>query len=103
MTAKQASRPAQHRLFFALWPEDSLRERIGAAVLPKVEGRRARKVRLANLHITLAFLGSVHESDLAKVVEAGDRIRGEPFELTIDQLESWRAAHVAWGVVRPCR
>lgn len=101
MSAEHGPRSAQHRLFFALWPDDSLRERIGAAVLPQLEGRRARKVRLANLHITLAFLGSVLESDLAKIVEAGNRTRGEPFDLTINRLESWRAAHVACLMIAP--
>ncbi len=101
MIAEPAPRVARHRLFFALWPDEALRERIGHAVQPKLAGRRARKVPSANLHVTLAFLGAVLDTDLAKVVDAGDRTHGEPFEFTIDRLESWRAAHVACLMIEP--
>jgi RNA 2',3'-cyclic 3'-phosphodiesterase len=90
-----------HRLFFALWPSDELREQIGRAVMPALEGRPARPVRPANLHITLAFLGSITADRFPAVLDAGDQIDGEPFDLTIDHLESWRAAHVACLTLSP--
>ncbi len=101
MVIEQTSKPAKHRLFFALWPDDSLRERLGAAVSPKLDGRRARKVRLANLHITLAFLGAVLEGDIPNVIAAADAVIAESFELALERLESWRAAHVACLMIAP--
>jgi RNA 2',3'-cyclic 3'-phosphodiesterase len=101
LVIEQTSTPTKRRLFFALWPDDSLRERLGETVLPTLDGRRARKVRLANLHITLAFLGAVRENDVQNVIAAADRVIAEPFDLTLDRLESWRAAHVACLVIAP--
>lgn len=86
---------AKHRLFFALWPSDALRDQIAHTVGPLIEGRRARKIRAANFHITLAFLGSVSDDRFEDVVKAGNEVSAAPFDLTIDHLESWRAAHVA--------
>jgi 2'-5' RNA ligase len=98
---KHGETEARRRLFFALWPDDALREQMGRAVRPIVEGRRARAVRLANLHITLAFLGAIGRESVRNVIDAADQIRGEPFELTIDHAESWRAAHVACLMISP--
>jgi len=93
--------PAKRRLFFALWPDDALRSEIARAVRPVLEGRRARAVRTANLHITLAFLGAVAEERVNDAIEAGEQVRGEAFELAIDHVESWRAAHVACLTLAP--
>lgn len=81
------------RLFFALWPSDDLREQVARGVAPALEGRRARPVPSANFHITIAFLGSIAAGKLPAVIDAADQVDGEPFELTLDRLESWRAAH----------
>lgn len=56
-----------------------------------------RPVRADNLHVTLAFLGSVPERRLR---ELGDVAReaaegaGPAVELSFDRLEHWRAAHI---------
>ncbi|MEK7758301.1 MAG: 2'-5' RNA ligase family protein, partial [Pseudomonadota bacterium] len=47
------------RLFFALWPDPVLQQRLAQAaeaLLPRAAGRR---VRAENLHCTLVFLGAV--------------------------------------------
>ena len=46
-------RPETRRLFLALWPEDTVRRDI-AALATEVAGRR--RIRDANLHLTLVFL-----------------------------------------------
>ena len=99
--SSSAERGPVHRLFFALWPNDALRQQISDLVEPFLEGRKARRVRVPNLHITLAFLGSVAQHDLPKVIEAADRVSGAAFDLTLDHLETWRRAHVACITVDP--
>jgi 2'-5' RNA ligase len=89
------------RLFFSLWPDDALRARLVAATDALLAGKRARKTHPANLHLTLAFLGSVPPEALDAVIAAGDQVRASQFELTFDRLESWRAAHVACITIDP--
>ncbi|HEY8539692.1 MAG TPA: RNA 2',3'-cyclic phosphodiesterase [Steroidobacteraceae bacterium] len=94
-------RSATRRLFFALWPSDDLREQIARAVEPLLAGRRARPIPAANLHMTLAFLGSVLETKLPDVMAAAREVTGAPFVLRLDRAESWRRAQVAWLPVDP--
>src|SRR6185437_8750463 len=98
-------REPARRLFFALWPDEAMRH---AMVLATHEVTRAcggRAVPTENLHVTLAFLGSVPERRLAQLGEialaiagaprsVGAHSAGSPLELTFDHLEYWRAARL---------
>jgi len=83
------------RLFFALWPDASIRHNMAkrSLELPPHDGRR---IHPQDLHITLAFLGPVGVEGLPCVLEAGDRIRGEPFTLDLDLLSFWPKPRVVW-------
>lgn len=83
------------RLFFALWPDASVRQSLGALQrgLPENLGRRTHG---ADLHITLVFLGQVDDDRRPCVEQAAGAIRGRPFELNIDRLEHWRGPRVLW-------
>ena len=47
-----------------------------------------------NLHVTLAFLGSVAAERIGNVLRAGDAIAAEAFTFTLDQIECWRRSEV---------
>jgi 2'-5' RNA ligase len=81
------------RLFFALWPPDSIRGTLAEAVGPLREAE-ARAVTAANLHVTLIFLGQTDPNRLTGLLSVADRIEANPFELRLDRVESWRAARV---------
>ena len=84
------------RLFFALWPEPELRQRIAVAaagLLPRDAGRR---VRAENLHCTLVFLGAVEAAQRLCLEDAASLVRSEPFALTLDRLGYFRRSQVAW-------
>jgi 2'-5' RNA ligase len=84
------------RLFFALWPDDALRrslERIGAALSQRTQGKA---VPAAKVHMTLVFLGEVPEGRFAHAVAAASRVKGEAFDLALDEVGAFRSAHVAW-------
>jgi len=89
------------RLFFALWPNESMREALSAAVDGAMKAvRGGRPVPLSNLHVTLAFLGSVPEPSLAHLIERARQVSGvgEPSSATIDmrldRIEHWRRAEL---------
>src|SRR5262245_55605757 len=82
------------RPFFALWPDDVLRQRIWASTREAVTESRGRPTSIANLHVTVLFLGEVPEDRFASVRAAGDAARAEPFELELDSVEVWKRSGV---------
>jgi 2'-5' RNA ligase len=76
------------RLFFALWPDPPLR-----GMLAELAGRHvpdgARRLAAQNLHLTLAFLGSVAEARLPEVLAAAGEIRAAPFTFTLERVSYW--------------
>jgi len=97
LTQKLATR----RLFFALWPTETLREQIEELVRPVLSGCNARLIPPANFHVTLAFLGSVTDDALASIMDAAGQIDSEAFELTFDHVETWMSAHIACLAITP--
>lgn len=92
------------RLFFALWPDHGMREALAAAVDEAVSALRGgRPVPLPNLHVTLAFLGSVPEASLPRLLELATRVGGAApadgpssgsIEMRLDRIEHWRRAEI---------
>lgn len=87
--------PQTQRLFFALWPEDGLRQDIQRSL--RHWGRwGGRPVAPDNLHITLAFLGSVTAETRQCLERMADGVRAAPFELALDRLGYWARPRVIW-------
>lgn len=93
------------RLFYALWPDEAMREAMVQATRKQARASGGRPVPAANLHVTLAFLGSVPQRRLPELAEIGrgaaETLRpalaaaasaGGFLELAFDHLEHWRAA-----------
>lgn len=83
-----------HRLFFALWPSDELRERIEKVTREPAQKSRGRLTPPRNFHITLAFVGDVPGERIAAVLEAAAKTIAPPFELVLEQVELLRRSHV---------
>jgi len=93
MSSRGSTKPK--RLFFALWPDAVLRaaaDKLGRKWLHK----RGKHLEPENLHITLAFLGSIPPEQFDCVVAAADSVVGMPFELQLDRLGQFLRARVAW-------
>lgn len=88
---------SEYRLFFALWPDERLRERMfdAARKLPHA-GPRAYRVKPDRYHITLLFLGEADGATLERARDAADTVRAAPFELTVDRAGSFPRARVWW-------
>jgi RNA 2',3'-cyclic 3'-phosphodiesterase len=91
---------AERRLFFALWPDATLRDQLDRAIVSALPPRAGRPIPLENLHITLVFLGQVAESRIACIEQAAARPRATRFELVLDRIAWWRQSQVLW--LGPC-
>lgn len=82
------------RLFFAFWPDEATREAMHHAARKAVRGSGGRPVPAANLHMTVAFLGSVAESRIDEVRAVGRAVGravpvGPAFEIVFDGVAFW--------------
>lgn len=81
------------RLFYALWPDDEIRNRL-AALQSQVNGR---KVVPENLHMTLAFLGQQSRELLPKLHQVIDELPFDSMTLEIDRFGYFKKPQVAWA------
>jgi 2'-5' RNA ligase len=83
------------RLFFALWPDEEQRAALVRATGKTVHHSGGRPVPEENLHVTLAFLGSVLESRLEELSVIARRIaaifprNALPLAVSLEALEHW--------------
>jgi RNA 2',3'-cyclic 3'-phosphodiesterase len=91
-------------LFFALWPEPALQSALAVATQDVVLASSGRPTPPENFHITLAFVGSVPESSVAKVEAVGHEVAAEtgwaPVKLILDAVEYWKKAKVVCATAR---
>jgi 2'-5' RNA ligase len=88
---------ASERLFFALWPDEALRDELA---------RRARPIQAAaldgqavpddNLHITLRFMGTLDPDARARAEQAAGRVRHRDITLQLDRAGHWEQPRVLW-------
>lgn len=102
------------RLFFALWPDDTLRVAVARATHKVVRESGGRAVPARNLHATLLFLGSVAELRIpeleriaarASVLTKGAAIDvAAPPQLLFERIEFWEKPRVLVATTResPC-
>ncbi|MEK7207600.1 MAG: RNA 2',3'-cyclic phosphodiesterase [Pseudomonadota bacterium] len=92
----ELTRPKTRRLFFALWPGQSLQQQLYELAGQTLKANAGRRVAAENMHLTLAFLGAVTEPDQARYEAAASAVRGSAFTLTFDQLGCFRRAGILW-------
>ena len=80
------------RLFFALWPNDSVRGQLAQAA----HRWTRRPIADASLHMTLVFLGSRTLEERACFSEAVPAVRVDAFQLTLDYLGAWPRRGIRW-------
>jgi 2'-5' RNA ligase len=90
-----------HNLFFALWPDDDVRERIASAArrLEETHAPHGRWIGPHRYHLTLRYLGAhatLPEPLLATAHAAGDAVRTRAFEFALDIAGSFRNRDIPW-------
>jgi 2'-5' RNA ligase len=93
----QVARRDPVRLFFALWPDEEVRAQLArwSRELHVVCG--GRPTRPENLHVTLAFLGSVENASVVEVERAADTVSPRACPLILDQPGYWKHNRIAWA------
>lgn len=88
---------ATARVFFALWPDEVVREQFmqWAKLLHETCGGSI--TRPANLHITLAFLGDVAVSRLGELKLLAAKLGGLAFNLSFTAPAYWRHNRIVWA------
>ena len=86
-----------HRVFFALWPDDHVRQQISAAFQqsPYVHAK-GRRYQDSNLHITLHFLGNMTEEQLNCARQQAAAVKLSPFSLNINRFGRFKQAGILW-------
>lgn len=74
------------RLFFAFWPDESLRKAVESA-RNRLFPLSGRPVAAGGLHVTAAFLGAVNEARLPALLALAGPVA--PLTITLDRLEHW--------------
>ncbi len=87
----------RQRLFFALWPDQSLRQQLKQLLAGEAfQAVGGRTVPPENFHITLRYLGSLTELERQCAERVADNIHSDRFQLVLDQADYWRGSRVAW-------
>lgn len=99
MRSAAATSERAQRLFFAFWPEDAARAALTDAAGKAVRHSGGRPVPAANLHVTLAFLGTVPErrtDELRRLARAQAAAYAceRPIALTFERFDYFRRAQV---------
>src|SRR5579872_2052510 len=92
------SEPSQ-RLFFALWPSDPQRLMLLDALQAVLSQCGGLAVPAANLHVTLAFLGSVLERRIPELLHLGQLLARDssPMQLELSRIAYWRESQILCG------
>ena len=85
------------RLFFALWPDDALRARLAAEAERLAPHCGGYPLPAENMHITLAFLGSVDASRLEALVDLTRAWPALNGEWTLDRLDHFPNPRIVWA------
>ena len=86
------------RVFVALWPSPGARTRL-AEVTDGVarQATGARRILPPNLHLTLAFIGSLREDRTADLALHLQRCEASEFDWVLDHVGYFHAARVLWA------
>lgn len=88
------------RIFFALWPEQDVREALNkntkSDITSFLKEKPLRKVPMHNWHFTLAFVGNVSAEIFACCLEQGSQISAEAFSLTLNKFNYFEQSKVIW-------
>lgn len=91
-----APREGPRRLFLALWPDGGLRDRLRERLEAGLRHRDGRPEPVANLHVTLVFIGDVETARAAAIERAVAGVPGDAFTLSLERVGYWPRPRILW-------
>lgn len=85
-------------VFFALWPEPSVRRALHTLATEYQPRCEARVMRADGLHMTLLFLGEVARAHLPQLMQAAGQVSVLPFEFVLERLSFWPHNRIGYAV-----
>lgn len=85
------------RLFFALWPDEAFCDDLLQRSQFWLSKTNGRAVAQENLHVTLAFLGNVDDTQQACLEQVAAATGAEAFRLSLNHLAMWPQPRVVWA------
>ena len=98
----KAKAKATARLFFAAWPAPETQRALGRLAVALKRDCGGRAIASGNIHLTLAFLGSVDRSRLPRIGEIAATVSAPRFELDVAGVEYWRDNRIVWAGMERC-
>ena len=89
-----------HRVFFALWPDESVANALHAQGRALLAAQQGRPMQRDSLHLTLAFLGCVESGRLAALRNIGRSLSLPSCELIFDHLGRFARKPLVWAGCR---
>lgn len=95
--AAEVAAPLQRRVFFALWPDEAVRNQLEQAGREAHLSCGGRRMRPETLHLTLAFIGGISPQRIPELESIAGAIRASGFELTLDRLHCVPRRKIVWA------
>lgn len=94
--SSQAQFVGKERYFFALWPDDKTAKELHLRAQNILDPSQCSPVILANLHLTLVYLGRVYPGFVERAIQIANQQSVAPFSLQITRANVWPQAKVQW-------
>ncbi len=96
--SSQAAKPRLTRAFYALWPDDRVRQQLDACFRhsPYYTTETGHRYAPQNLHLTLHFLGNLDDYQLSCMRQQATMLTAPGFDLEISQFGCFKRAGVLW-------
>ncbi|MDH5571901.1 MAG: RNA 2',3'-cyclic phosphodiesterase [Gammaproteobacteria bacterium] len=92
-----SDRANARRIFFALWPDDAVRQQIYDTFNQSPQSKlNGRIMRPNNLHITLHFIGNVSDEKINCLHQQARQLAAESFVLNLDHYGYFYKPRVFW-------
>lgn len=93
----QIKTSSEARVFFALWPETSVRQTLHTLAMEYQSQCEARATGVDTLHMTLLFLGGIERECLPQLMQAADQVSVPPFKFVLERFSFWLHNRIAYA------
>lgn len=92
--------PRSARVFYALWPVDSVRDALHRESQMLHRSCSGRVMRRENIHLTLVFIGDVARERIDELKALARKISAASFTIVLDQVGYWKHNRIVWAAPR---